>query len=79
MRMNKIPNALQNAFTEELGMRFQEVFGLALVTRINIVSMRLVSTRADGAPFTRKQHAWVAGFSAGYAGATDLVLAYTCR
>ena len=79
MNASKIPVLLNNDFSRESGVRFQEMFGLELVTTYNVVIMQLVSVRADGKPFTRKQHAWLDGFSTGYASAMNLVSAYSAR
>lgn len=53
-------------FREQMREAFARRFNVLIETEYNILAMRLITTRADGQDFTPEQHAWIAGYEAGY-------------
>jgi len=79
MRVSKIPMMLEADFGARIDEAFEDKFGVKLRTVFSIPIMQIVSVRDDNEPMTRKQHAWVSGYSAGYADAVRLVTEYSTR
>ena len=74
-KLEKCARHVNDSFSDELGEKFNAKFGRELETRFNILSMQLVSSPADGQPFTPEQKAWVEAWSDGYGIALDIVRA----
>ena len=67
-----ITRVLNDAFVHQLHDAFLKVFPDSDIrTEYQFLSMAHVTTRADGKPFNKTQHAWIAAFESGYFAAMD--------
>ena len=70
-----IARVMNDAFTDRLHENFLKVFPDSDIrTAYQFVSGSTVTTRIDGKPFNKTQHAWIAAFESGYFAAIDAAL-----
>jgi hypothetical protein len=74
-KMNKMVTAINDQFSDTIGVAFNEKFQRKIETRFNIFSMQLISTPADEGEFTPEQHAWITSYSDGYSAALNVAQA----
>lgn len=72
-KRKQLATKLNEHFREAIKTAMWVKFDLDTENDYNIISMRLVTTRADGKPFTKTQYEWLGAFSEGYAEAMGFV------
>lgn len=70
----KIGRELNDRFRDVLAEAMMKKWGVAVESQFDILgSMKLVTTRVDGEPFTDEQYLWLGGFSEGFNAAIGFV------
>lgn len=72
-KLQKAAIKVNDSFRERLDAEMLKRFGIETITTWSIFTMTLATSRADGEKFTRKQYAFMAGFSEGYGQALSIL------
>lgn len=72
-KLQKMHNQLNENFRPLIDAAFKGKFGIEIETVFNWGSMRLISVRTDGEPFTPEQEAFLSAYGDGYAAAMNQV------
>ena len=73
-KLDRMRRTLNDEFRDHLAAAMREKFAVEVETYFDLLgSMRMVTTRADGEPFTPEQHAWLGAWSEGYGCAMEQV------
>lgn len=72
-KLEKKHRELNEAFNDRLAEVMYQKFSVDVETHLDIISLSKFTVRSDGEDFTEEQHAFLRGFSEGYADAMGQV------